>query len=264
MKNNIMYIPKSDSIKAVYPHMDVFDVENNYNFDGNAVRTHFSLRSPCKDMALDCYPFVDGKYEFTVTRFACTSLDTAYCNNDVSTVTNVIAPLNIIDCPLQLTQTVSLTATLNVSQVGTTVTAALDADELSAWITDAVFCIPKETAMKECILNSNSLNCPYRGCIGTPDYYLAEKITFLKDSNYTGAVTTMNQYAVQFARGYKNYAGDRCENVTSVDSMEFSVANLVSAYYGKVAVFDIMYDIPICSSGRRLAPKVRKIGKFTM
>ena len=265
IKNNIMYIPKSDSVQSIYPHMDVFDIENNYNFDGNAVRTHFSLRSPCKNMELACYPFVNGKYEFSVKRFACTSLDTAYCQNDVYRTTHVIAPLNVIDCPLYLTQTVTLAADLTVSQIGTRVNATLDAGELSAWITDAVFCIPKETAMKECILNSGSLDCPYRGCFGTPDVYLAEKVTLLSNSNYTGAVTVSNHYAVQFSRGYGNYAGNRCESVSVVDSLEFSVATFVSAYYSKIGVFDVMYDIPQCGSGgRRLASKVRKIGSFSI
>ena len=264
VKNGIMHIPKSNSISAVYPHMDIFDVENTLMYDGSAVRSYFSARSVCHDMTRDCYPFVDSNIEFSVERFACTSLDTAHCNNDVVTTTNVVAPLNIIDCPTEQTVIVNPAADLTVERIGNTeIKATLEVEELDGWLLDVQFCIPKALPMKGCILDTKSLTCPYRGCLGTPDYYLDKRVTFLQDGNYTGAVT-LQEYAVDFARGYQNYAGDRCSNVSAVDWIKFDLGALLPEYAGEVGVLDVRFNVPLCTGSRRLAEPIRKIGTWVI
>lgn len=265
VENGIMHIPKSNSISAVYPHMDIFDVENTLMYDASAVRSYFSARSPCHDMTLDCYPFIDGSFEFSVERFACTSLDTAHCNNDVVTTTNVVAPLNIIDCPTEQTIIVSPAADLTVERIGDTgVKATLEVEELAGWLVDVQFCIPKQTSMLGCILDVDSLTCPYRGCFGTPDHYLDKRVTFLSDGNYTGAVT-LNEYAVEFARGFQNYAGDLCaQQVSAVDWIKFDLSSLLPEYAGEVVVMDVKYTIPACLGSRRLSEPIRKIGSLVI
>lgn len=115
-----------------------------------------------------------------------------------------------------------------------------------------------------CILDVDNLNCPYRGCFDTPEYYLDKRVTFLSDGNYTGAVT-LNEYAVQFARGYENYAGDLCaEQVSDVDWVKFDLRSLLPEYAGEVVVVDIEYIIPSCLGSRRLNEPVRKIGSLTI
>ena len=255
--------------------MDIFDVENTMMYDGSAVRSYFSARSPCFDMTLDCYPFVDGSYEFSVERFACTSLDTAYCNNEISSTTTVVAPLNILDCPTEKTEIVSPSAELFVERIGNVVKARLDVEEMKGWFTDVVFCIPADTPMKGCILDVDNLNCPYRGCFDTPEYYLDKRVTFLSGGNYTGAIT-VQEYQVELARGYENYAGDMCEDVNDVDWISFDPRPLLPEYEGEVGVLDIKYTIPVCGSSRRLIDQikkfkarrliqpVRKIGEFSL
>ena len=117
--------------------------------------------------------------------------------------------------------------------------------------------------MKGCILDTKSLTCPYRGCLGTPDYYLDKRVTFLQDGNYTGAVT-LQEYAVDFARGYQNYAGDRCSNVSAVDWIKFDLAALLPEYAGEVGVLDVRFNVPLCTGSRRLAEPIRKIGTWVI
>ena len=118
--------------------------------------------------------------------------------------------------------------------------------------------------MKECILNGD-LQCPYRGCFDTPDVYLDYRITFLKDSNYTAAITTAsNLFHMRFARGYESYNGDRCESVDAVDWISFTMLPIAMNYDGRDAVVDIKYDVPMCGSGRRLSEKMRRLGTFQL
>jgi hypothetical protein len=264
VQNGVMHIPKSNSIMSIFPHMDIFDVDNTLMYDGSAVRSYFSARSPCFDLAQDCFPFVDGDYEFSVKRYACTSLDTAFCNNDIVSTTNVIAPINLIDCPGDTIVIVTPSAELLVERIGNTeIKASLDVEEIDGWLVDVQFCIPKNTPMKGCILDVNNINCPYRGCSGTPEYYLDKRVTFLQDGNYTGAVT-LHEYAVELARGYANYAGDRCANVSAVDFIKFDLGALVPEYAGEVGVLDITFTVPLCTQSRRLSEPVRKIGSWTI
>jgi hypothetical protein len=174
--------------------------------------------------------------------------------------TYVTAPVSVIECPRAADVLLTLIPTLHIEKSHFTVHASLELGELSAWITDAVLCIPKFGPMKDCILNGD-IQCPYRGCFDTPDIYLDYKVTFLKNSNYTGAITAAsNLFNLQFARGYENYNGDRCENVTEVDYMRFSTISLGEKFYNRQAVFDIKYDVPLCHSGRRLSEKSRRLG----
>ena len=265
VENGIMHIPKSNSIRSIFPHMDIFSVENTLLYDGSAVRSYFSARSVCFDLTKDCYPFVSGDYEFSVERFACTSLDTAYCNNDVVSTTYVTAPINVLDCPSENTVIVTPAADLTVERIGNTeVKATLEVEEMAGWIVNVEFCIPKQTSMFGCILDVDNLNCPYRGCFGTPEYYLDKRVTFLQDGNYTGAVT-LQEYAVEFARGYQNYGGDLCaQQVSDVDWIKFDLRALLPEYAGEVGVLDIEYTIPACLGSRRLSEPVRKIGAVTI
>ena len=265
IQNNVMHIPKSNSITSIFPHMDIFNVESTLMYDGSAVRSYFSARSVCHDMELDCYPFVDGSWEFSIERYACTSLDTAHCNNNVVTTTNLIAPLNILDCLTEQTVIVTPAAHLTVERIGNTkVKASLEVEEMAGWFVNVQFCIPKQVPMFGCILDVENLNCPYRGCFDTPDHYLDKRVTFLQDGTYTGAVT-LQEYAVEFARGYENYAGDLCvDEVSAVDWIKFDLGALLPEYDGQVVVLDVKYTIPGCLGSRRLSEPVRKIGSLTI
>ena len=265
IENGIMHIPKSNSITSIFPHMEIFDVESTLMYDGSAVRSYFSARSVCYNMMQDCFPFVDGDYEFSVKRYACTSLDTAHCNNDVVSTTNVVAPINVLDCPTENTVIVTPAADLTVKKLTSTVVEAmLEVEEMSGWFVNVEFCIPKKLPMFGCILDVDNLNCPYRGCFDTPEYYLDKRVTFLQDGNYTGAVT-LQEYVVEFARGYQNYAGDLCaQQVSDVDWIKFDLRSLLPEYAGEVVVVDIEYTIPPCFGSRRLSAPVRKIGSVTI
>ena len=246
----------------MYPHMQAFDTESNFIHDGNAVRTHFSMRTVCENLQTDCYPFINSRYEIEMNRVACTNLDERFCKRDIVSTTNIIAPLNIIDCPYELTQTISLVPTLHVTRDILTVNASLEITEIDAWITDVVLCIPKQNDMAACIVNSD-IDCPYRGCYDTPEYYLDFKLTLLSDGNYTAAAATYsNSYKLQLSRGYESYAGDRCENVTTVDWVDFSIAPLFKLFEDRESVLDVKYDVPFCgSSGME---KQRKIAAFNI
>ena len=236
--------------------------ESNFIHDGNAVRTHFSMRTVCENLKTDCYPFINSRYEIEMNRVACTNLDERFCKRDIVSTTNVIAPLNIIDCPYELTQTVDLVPDLHVTRGVLTVNASLEITEIQAWITDVVLCIPKENDMAACLTNGD-LDCPYRGCYDTPEYYLDFKLTLLSDSNYTAAAATYsNSYKLQLSRGYESYAGDRCENVTAVDWVDFSIAPLFKLFQDRESILDIKYDVPFC--GNSGMEKQRKMAAFNI
>jgi len=260
VENGLMHIPMTESIVPVYPHMDAFDVESVYKYDKHAVRTHFSMRSPCKDYSVDCYPFINGEYEFVVRRYPCTDIAATHCQMDHPSSTYVTAPVSVIECPRAETILLSLVPTLTLDHSYYEVNASLSLGDVDAWITDVEFCVPKEGPMKECILNGDA-QCPYRGCFDTPDVYLDYRITFLKDSNYTAAITTSsNVFNMRFARGYENYNGDRCESVDAVDWISFTMLSVSMQYEGRDAVVDIKYDVPLCSNRRRLSEKIRRLG----
>ena len=265
VKNGVMYIPLTESIVPIFPHMDVFDVETVYLYEGNAVRTYFSLRSPCKDLLANCYPFVDGNYEFMVRRYPCTNIAATHCVMDAPTVTKVVAPISIIDCPYGNNAVLELVPTLHLTKSSYTVFVQLEMEDLEAWITDVQICIPEETSLKRCILNAD-INCPYRGCFDTPSTYLKKRLTLLSDGNYTSATATAsNLLNLQFSRGYENYAGDRCENVTEVDFVRFSLISWAQEYEGSEVVIDVKYDIPLCGwHGRRLSEKMRRLNHIKL
>lgn len=262
--NGVMYIPLTESIVPVYPHLDAFDVETEYRYDKHAVRTHFSMRTPCKDYSVDCYPFINGQYEFVVKRYPCTNVAATHCQMDLPESTYVTAPVSVLECPRSETILLSLVPTLTVHHAYYEMNASLSLGDINSWITDVMFCVPSEGPMKECILNGDA-ECPYRGCFDTPDVYLDYRITFLSDGNYTAAITTSsNMFNLRFARGYENYNGDRCESVDAVDWVSFSMLPVSVHHDGKDAVIDIKYDVPVCGSGRRLSEKLRRIGSIQM
>lgn len=264
VENGLMHIPMTESIVPVYPHMDAFDVETVYKYDNHAVRTHFSMRTVCKDYSIDCYPFINGEYEFVVRRYPCTNVAATHCQMNHPSSTYVTAPVSVIECPRAETILLSLVPTLTIDHSYYTVNASLELGDVDAWITDVEFCIPKEGPMKECILNGDT-QCPYRGCFDTPDVYLDYRITFLKDSNYTAAVTTSsNLFNMRFARGYESYNGDRCESVDAVDWISFTMLSIAMNHDGRDAVLDIKYDVPLCNNRRRLSEKMRRLGTFQL
>lgn len=259
VNDGIMHIPIPGTVHSIYPYMQAFDTESSFIHDGNAVRTHFSMRTVCENLETDCYPFINSKYEIELNRVACTNLDERFCKRDIVSTTNAIAPLNIIDCPFGVSQSVSLVPSLKVTRDILTVNATLEPSEVSAWITDVVLCIPKQNGMAACIANGD-LNCPYRGCYDTPEYYLDFKLTLLKDSNYTSAAATFsNSYKLQLARGYENYAGNKCDNVTNVDWVDFSIAPLMKLFKDRQGVLDLKYGVPICMGGGEVK---RRVGGF--
>ena len=108
------------------------------------------------------------------------------------------------------------------------------------------------------------MQCPYRGCFDTPDVYLDYSITFLKDSNYTAAVTTAsNAFNLQF-----------CLEVTSLIMgtdvrwillwilIRFTLFPVSVKFEGRDGVLDIKYDVPLCTGRRRLSEKSRRLGTF--
>lgn len=262
VEGGLMHVPMTESIVPIYPHLDAFDVETVYKYDKHAVRTHFSMRTPCKDYSIDCYPFINGEYEFVVKRYPCTNVAATHCQMDFPSSTYVTAPVSVVECPGAQTLTLSLVPDLLLSKSHYTVNASLELGELDAWITDIMFCVPGYTPMRDCILNGDK-NCPYRGCFDTPDVYLDYRITFLKESNYTAAVTTAsNAFNLRFSRGYESYSGDRCEENTVVDSVRFTLLPVSVEFEGRVGVLDIKYDVPLCSTRRRLSEKSRRLGTF--
>lgn len=268
--NGIMHLPLTESIIPLYPHLDIFDVETShlYLYDGNAVRTHFSMRSVCHDLTVDCFPFINGQYEFLVKRYPCSSIHASHCQLESPTSTYVVAPVSVIACPLMVVESVSFVPELHVTKEYYTLNATLSHEEVAAWITDIKFCIPNEAdfpGMARCILNEVNGDCPYRGCFGTPSQYLDYSITFLSDSNYTSAITTAsNAFNLQFSRGYENYGGDRCENVTEVDSVRFTMLPISVEFDGRRGILDLQFDLPTCTGRRLSSGKSRKLNVITI
>lgn len=264
----VMHLPMTESIQPLYPHLDVFDVETVNMYDGSAVRTHFSMRTACYDLAKDCFPFINGMYEFVVKRYPCSSIHATHCQMDKPSSTYVTVPLSIVSCPLMQVRIVSFVPELRLTKEYYTITASLELGDVDAWITDVALCIPDErhySSIAKCILNEAVTDCPYRGCFDTPEQYLDYRITFLRDSNYTGAITAAsNAFDLQFARGYANYNGDRCENVSVVDSVRFTTLPVSVNFNGRQAILDVKYDVPLCGSQRRLTEteKSRRLGVF--
>ena len=90
--------------------------------------------------------------------------------------------------------------------------------------------------------------------------YLDERIYFVSDSDYTGAMTaSSSEYMVSMAKGYNNYNGDRCASVHNVDWFSFNLLPLRDRYEGRTAVLEVSYTTPICE-GRRLNTEIRTIG----
>lgn len=268
IENGVMHIPLASSIIPIFPYMNAFDVETVSLYEGNAVRTYFSLRTQCHDLLKNCYPFLDGTYEFIVKKYPCTSITGINCMLDAPESTKVIVPISLIDCPYGNNVVLDRLPKLHVSRSFYSVFVQLELGDLEAWITDVQICIPKESSMKKCVLNSDKLNCPYRGCFDMPSIYLKKRLTLLSDSNYTAAAATAsNSFNLQFSRGYENYAGDRCEEVTEVDFVRFSLISWAQEYEGYDVAIDVKYEIPECPNGRRRLThieKSRRMNHFTM
>ena len=262
VENGVMHLPLHDGILPIFPHMDAFDVETIQLYEGNMVRTYFSMRTQCHNLLLDCYPFLEGKYEFLVRKYPCTSISGSNCMMDAPSTVKVIAPISLVDCPYGNNVVLSMVPELHITRSFYTVFLQMELGDISAWITDIQVCIPKETSLKKCILNTDRLNCPYRGCFDTPLIYLKKRMTLLSNSNYTSAAATAsNVLNLQFSRGYENYAGDRCENVTEVDFARFSMISWAQEFEGEEVAIDVKYDIPSCSlHRRRLGEKFRRLG----
>jgi hypothetical protein len=267
IENGIMHLPLTESIVPLYPHLDVFDVQTVNMHEGNGVRTYFSMRTVCHDLEADCFPFINGQYEFVVKRYPCTTIHATHCQMDKPSHTHVTAPINVITCPLVSVQAVSYVPTLRLFRSLSTLNATLEMEDLEAWITDVTFCIPNENIypnMAKCLLNPSNTQCPYRGCFGTPSKYFDYKINFLSNSNYTGAITTAsNNFNLFFERGYKNYHGDRCEAVDTVDSIRFSLLPISIDFQGRVGILDVQYNIPACNN-RTESLKSRRLGKVVV
>jgi len=261
VENGVMHIPLHDGIIPIYPHLDAFDVDTMYLYENNAVRTYFSMRSQCFNLLTNCYPFVDQKYEFIVRKYPCTSITGSNCAMDVPVTTRVIVPISLIDCPYGNNAVIQLIPELHVTRSFYTVFVQMELEDIETWMTDIQICIPKESSLKRCILNTDKLNCPFRGCFDTPDIYLKKRLTLLSDGNYTSAAATAsNAFNLQFSRGYEKYAGDRCENVTEVDFVRFSLISLSQEFEGDEVAIDVKYDVPMCDLGRRrLSEKSRRM-----
>lgn len=255
--NNMFHIPLIGSIQSLYPIMESFDVMSEHR--GTGVRSYFSMRSTCKDLSLDCYPFLNGKYEFMVKRYPCHTLSGEHCLMEPDP-TYVMLPLTLIDCPFDIHQVLPLLPTLNISHSNWMVNASISLQDKSPWITDVTLCIPKSMPLAACIENQDIDQCPYRGCFDTPLIYLDERIRFVSNSNYTAAMTTYSSsYMTSMALGYANYDGDKCTSDHNVDWFSFSVIPLLELYEGRKAVLDIGYHVPMCE-GRRLNTEIRRVG----
>jgi len=262
--NGYFHIPLTEQIISIYPDLQAFDVDSDLY--GSGVRTYFSMRTTCKDLTLDCYPFVNNEFEFIVKRFPCHDLGGAHCLMDDPEVTHVMLPLTVIDCPFDEYRLVSALPVLTVEQEDLTVNASLSLQNADAWITDIALCIPEQGTMLECIANEAE-TCPFRGCFDTPSIYFYEIVYFMRGSNYTGAMTAYSsQYSAELARGYENYNGDRCGEVDAVDWFKFSLSPLLPQWEGLTAVLDIKYEVPTCQRrlGRKLSSESRSIGVFQL
>ena len=265
VENNIFHIPLTESIQYISPYMQAFDVMSEHR--GTGIRTYFSMRSTCRDLTIDCYPFINGEYEFVVNRYPCHTLTGANCIME-PTPTYVMLPLSLVNCPFDQHRVIQRLPDLTLEQYNTqhmwVVNATIVAEYQSPWMTDIMFCIPKELPLAACITNQDIEHCPYRGCRDTPSMYLDETIHFLVDSNYPGAVTSFSsQYSVEFAHGYEAYDGDKCASNHSVDWFSFNVMPLRDSYEGRQGVLDIQYVIPSCGR-RRLMESTHTVGVFQL
>ena len=253
VEDGIMFVPMTESIIPIYPPLTAFDVETNYLYDNNGIRTYFSMRTGCEDLTADCFPFINGEYEFKVKRYPCTNIHGTHCQMDTPVQTLVMVPFSLFSCPLNSVALIDIVPKLSVDRSGYTVTSSIAVEGQNTWLTDVAVCIPNPTAMYKCITNE-AKQCPYRGCFDTPHEYLEAKFTFLSNSSYTAAATTSSSiFHVQLKEGYADYAGDKCaSNINNVmDWISFSLLPLKDLYDGRRAVIDIKYVIPLCS-GRRL------------
>lgn len=257
-QNNMFHIPLTESVQGIYPDMQAFDVMSEHR--GNGVRSYFSMRTTCRDLRLDCYPFLHGEYEFVVKRYPCHTLTGAHCLMQPDP-TYVMLPLTLVDCPYDVHRVVNLLPELHMDHRGWEVNASIHLDGQSPWITGVTLCIPKDLSLAACIANEDVDDCPYRGC-DVPAHYLDKRIDFMSDSNYTSAMTTYSSsYNVRMALGYANYDGDKCASDHNVDWFSFNMLDLRDQYEGRQAVLDVQYYVPICS-GRRLSTAVHTVGAF--
>ena len=259
--NGIMYVPMEHSIVPIFPPtLSAFDVETSYHQNHAQIRTFFSIHTDCRDLVPDCFPFINGEYEFRVTRYPCTNVYGTHCEMDQPSHTLMVVPFSIFSCPLYDVQTVAVVPQLDLGRAGYDVSATLtDAGGKGTWLTDVMVCVPKLNNMRGCVTNEAD-NCPYRGCFDTPDQYLSARVTFLSDSQYTAAVTTSSsEYHVRIP-GYDTYDGIRCGteplNKLSFSLLPFSLMN----FEGRTVVVDIKYVSPICGSRRLAESHVRNIG----
>tara|TARA_B100001250_G_scaffold414387_1_gene452442 strand:- start:4706 stop:5824 length:1119 start_codon:yes stop_codon:yes gene_type:complete len=259
--NNLFHIPLTESIQGIYPDMEAFDVMSENR--GNGARSYFSMRTTCRDLTTDCYPFINGEYEFVVNRYPCHTLSGAHCVMNPE-ATYVMLPLSVVDCPYDINIEILLLPTLNITQIGWQLNATIMLESHTPWITDVTLCIPKDIPLAACIENQDIEDCPYRGCSDTPMQYLDERIHFVSDSNYTAAMTTYSSsYNVHMAQGYANYDGDMCASNHSVDWFSFNAYPLRDNYEGRTAVLEVGYAIPSCGR-RRLSTDIRTVGTIIL
>lgn len=258
--NGLFHIPLTESIEGIYPpSLSAYAVDSDYH--GSGVRTYFSMATECVDLRVDCYPFINGEYEFVVKRYPCHTISGANCIMQPDS-TYVMAPISLISCPYDLNVLLQPVPDLNVDISGFRVNVSLADGDMDTWITRVTLCIPKVTNMVPCIEN-RAEDCPYLGCYGTDPYYLHDSITFVNNSMYTSAMTTYSTgYKVEMARGYADYDGDKCNSTSVVDWFSFLMVPLMAQYSGKTAVVDVAYEVPLCSGRRLSSSEVRNIGKF--
>ena len=263
IENDIFHIPLTESIQHITPYMEAFDVLSEMR--GAGIRTYFSMRTSCRDLTLDCYPFINGEYEFAVNRYPCHTLTGVNCVMQPHT-TYVMLPLSVVNCPYDQHQAVDILSSATVQQYNLStqwiVNTSITVEDQSPWITDIMFCIPKQIPLAACITNQDIPNCPYRGCRDVPDIYIQESMHFLIGGNYTGATTAFSSlYSVQFAHGYNSYDGDKCSSNHSVDWFSFDITALRTNYIGRRGVIDIQYEVPWCGR-RRLTASSHTVGVF--
>lgn len=257
--NEMFHIPLTESIQGIYPELHAFDVMNEHR--GALVRTYFSMRTTCRDLTKDCYPFLNGEYEFLVKRYPCHTLTGAHCIMEPE-LTHVMLPLSLVNCPTDTQVFITILPTLTVERVLSQVNASVVSEGAPPWITDVTLCVPKALPLAACIANEDIDQCPYRGCTDTPMMYLDERIQFISGGNYTGAMTAYSsQYNVRTAHGYNNYDGDKCASDHDTDWISLSIEPLVDRYSGRTVVFEISYVTPECSA-RRLNTQLVRIGTF--
>jgi hypothetical protein len=258
--NGIMYVPMDTSIVPIFPPtLNAFDVETSYHQNHAQIRTFFSIRTDCRDLVPDCFPFINGEYEFRVTRYPCTNIFGTHCEMDQPSHTLMVVPFSIFSCPFGGDQLLAVVPNLHIGRAGYSVDATLtEATGLKMWITDVMVCVPKLGGMEHCVTNE-AQNCPYRGCFDTPDRYLSTRVTLLSNSDYTAAATTATSLFHLQIPNLNTYTGDTCAN-PEINTLSFSLLPLKSMYEGRTAVVDIKYMSPICEGRRLTTSDDRNIG----